>query len=594
MCGFIGCISEKEINFNQLNEANASIICRGPDSKKNLEGSFGSFKFSLMFNRLSILDLSEIADQPMTDENKDYILMFNGEIYNHIELRNYLKKNIKFKTNHSDTEVILNGIMLEGTKFIEKLRGQFAIVFIDKRKNLVYLIRDRLGQKPLYYSLVNNKLLFGSNLISLSKMTNKTNLSEKSIYEYFKYGAIGGSDTIFSDFFKINPGEIITFSIKDNLFQKQSNLFWKVEDYVDENKFESEEFFEILNKSVEIRSNADVPIANFLSGGIDSSSIIKNMYQNSESINSFSVKFSDPNYDESIWFNKVAKRYKTNHKQVLVSSNINHNNIKESLSALDEPYYDPSVIPSFIISKEISKYYKVAISGDGGDELLGGYTRTLKSMKSSNFLKHLFSQLYNFYPSILGTGNVFLSKNNNLQTRYRSFLEDKNLINLLNFNSFENEERISLNNEFEPYKQLLIADYKFYLPDMMLYKIDRTSMANSLEVRSPFVDHKLVEYVLSSNLNYSKSEQNKSILKNYLLPDFGNEFVNRSKQGFAFDIENWIYQNIELINREIDNDTLKNLLPKNIVLKLSRNKSRINSHRIWKIYVLNYYLNQLN
>ena len=150
----------------------------------------------------------------------------------------------------------------------------------------------------------------------------------------------------------------------------------------------------------------------------------------------------------------------------------------------------------------------------------------------------------------------------------------------MNINSFENEERISLNNEFEPYKQLLIADYKFYLPDMMLYKIDRTSMANSLEVRSPFVDHKLVEYVLSSNLNYSKSEQNKSILKNYLLPDFGNKFVNRSKQGFAFDIENWIYQNIELINREIDNDTLKNLFPKNIVLKLSRNKSRINSHRI--------------
>ena len=152
MCGFIGCISENEVSFNQLNEANASIICRGPDSKKNLEGSFGSFKFSLMFNRLSILDLSEIADQPMTDENKDYILMFNGEIYNHIELRNYLKKNIKFKTNHSDTEVILNGIMLEGTKFIEKLRGQFAIVFIDKRKNLVYLIRDNLTKTTLLQS----------------------------------------------------------------------------------------------------------------------------------------------------------------------------------------------------------------------------------------------------------------------------------------------------------------------------------------------------------------------------------------------------------------------------------------------------------
>ena len=597
MCGFIGKISSFSHDIENLDKANETILCRGPDSTKNISTNVDGYDISLIFNRLSIIDLNENADQPMTSGDQNYILMFNGEIYNHQELRKSLEKQIKFRTSHSDSEVVLNGLITHGISFVKELRGQFSIFFLNKKENTCYLIKDRLGQKPLYYNLQNNSISFGSNLKSLIKLNKNYVLDDENINEYFRYGAVAEDKTIFKNYYKVLPAEIIEIKWSGGIqgFDISSENYWELESFVDENNFSSETFFDILTESIEIRTNADVPVANFLSGGIDSTSIIKNLYDNNKNVNSFSVRFKDPKYDESNWSRMVAEKYKTNHKEVFLSSEINEDVIHDSLSSLDEPYYDPSVIPSYILSKEISNHYKVAISGDGGDELLGGYKRTMDSLKSKSFINNIFSKFYNFYPPALGTGNKFLSQSSDINTRYRSYLEDMNLLKLLEITPSERSEYvINIKAQYEDYKGLLLSDYRFYLPDMMMFKIDRTSMANSLEIRSPFVDHKLVEYIMSTKASYINLNNSKNILKNYLSKDFSNDFLNRDKQGFVFDIENWIFQNLSMLNETLNTGKVSNYIPANFALKVAKYKSRINSHRIWKLFVLNHYLENLD
>ena len=596
MCGFIGKISSFSHDIENLDKANEIILCRGPDSTKNISTNVDGYDVSLIFNRLSIIDLNENADQPMISDDQNYILMFNGEVYNHQELRKSLEKQIKFRTSHSDSEVVLNGLITQGISFVNKLRGQFSIFFLNKKENTCYLIKDRLGQKPLYYNLENNSITFGSNLKSLIKLNKNYVLDDENINEYFRYGAVAEDETIFKNYYKVLPSEIIKIKWDGGShgFEITNEKYWELESFIDENNFSTEKFFEILTESIEIRTNADVPVANFLSGGIDSTSIIKNLYDNNKNINSFSVRFKDPKYDESNWSRMVAEKYKTNHKEVFLSSEINENVIHNSLRSLDEPYYDPSVIPSYVLSKEISNYYKVAISGDGGDELLGGYKRTMDSLKSKSFINNIISKLYNLYPPFLGTGNKFLSQSSNINTRYRSYLEDMNLLKLLEITPPRGGYVINIKDHYEDYKGLLLSDYGFYLPDMMMFKIDRTSMANSLEIRSPFVDHKLVEYIMSTKSSYIDLNNSKNILKNYLSQDFSNEFINRDKQGFVFDIENWIFQNLNLVNETLNAGKVNNYIPGNFALKVAKYKSRINSHRIWKLYVLNHYLENLD
>ncbi len=596
MCGFIGKISSFSHDIENLNKANEIILCRGPDSTKNISTNVDGYDVSLIFNRLSIIDLNENADQPMISDDQNYILMFNGEVYNHQELRKSLEKQVKFRTSHSDSEVVLNGLITQGISFVKKLRGQFSIFFLNKKENTCYLIKDRLGQKPLYYNLENNSITFGSNLKSLIKLNKNYVLDDENINEYFRYGAVAEDETIFKNYYKVLPSEIIKIKWDGGShgFEITNEKYWELESFIDENNFSTEKFFEILTESIEIRTNADVPVANFLSGGIDSTSIIKNLYDNNKNVNSFSVRFKDPKYDESNWSRMVAEKYKTNHKEVFLSSEINENVIHNSLSSLDEPYYDPSVVPSYVLSKEISNYYKVAISGDGGDELLGGYKRTMDSLKSKSFINNIISKLYNLYPPFLGTGNKFLSQSSNINTRYRSYLEDMNLLKLLEITPPRGGYVINIKDHYEDYKGLLLSDYGFYLPDMMMFKIDRTSMANSLEIRSPFVDHKLVEYIMSTKSSYIDLNNSKNILKNYLSQDFSNEFINRDKQGFVFDIENWIFQNLNLVNETLNAGKVNNYISDNFALKVAKYKSRINSHRIWKLYVLNHYLENLD
>ena len=602
MCGFLGKISKEEFSTTRFESANEHNICRGPDSIKRSQGRFSDIEkfdsrsfYCFLFNRLSIIDLSEEAMQPMTSEEYKTIILFNGEIYNHRELRSLLEnKGIKFKTSHSDTEVLLNGFSYYGPSFVERIIGQFAIVFVDVKKEKLFLIRDRVGQKPLYYTIDKKAVSFSSNLKSLIKIKENDDLNERELVNYLNFGVVPSPNTLFKNISKLEPASIIEVDFSDNEIKYIKDTYWKIGDYVNNNKFDKEEFFNIFFDSVRIRLESDVPIASFASGGLDSTAIIKALYDmGNKEINTFSITNYEQKYDESKWSNAVAEKYKTNHTQHQLASSISDEDIFKSIDIFDDPYSDPSTVPSYILSKGISSSYKVAISGDGGDELLGGYERLNKTLLKKNALKSSFENLYNLYPAPLGTGNEFLNKSNNIEVAYPSFFEDLKLLGLLDIKPENRFSQEYMHNSDNPYKDLLISDYKFYLYEMMTHKIDRTSMANSLEVRSPFLDHRLIEYIIGSENSYYENSNPKKIIKDYLIKDFDKEFIYRKKQGFVFNLEGWVYNNLNIIQDTINEGTYINSLNKNIIRLLSIRKSRINGQRIWRLFFLERYLRNI-
>ena len=598
MCGFIGSISKDPISYTDLNIANQYIVCRGPDKNifynnenKKFKNNLNKF-FHFEFNRLSILDLSEMANQPMYSESSDNLLMFNGEIFNHHKLRKELESSgVVFNTNHSDTEVILNGLTKFGLDFIKKLNGQFSIFFLDNKLKKAYLIRDRLGQKPLYFSLENGRLIFSSNFLSINKVLNNTSINEEAINNYLNIGIVPGQNTLLNQISEVLPAQIIEIDIESLRITNTSN-YWEIDKVVGEKAFDEEEFLSLFQDSVKIRQIADVPIAYFLSGGVDSSSILQSAYETSkEKINTFSVTHQSKKYDESVWSNIVAKKFETNHHTENMTKNIEIELVNKALNSIDQPYFDPSVVPSYILSNMISKNYKVAISGDGGDELLCGYERVIKS-NSINQRSNIAGYLFRFYPAFLGTGNKILRYSKDISESYWSFHEDLKLMNLLKLKPNLSYRDKYITKSPESLKQLMHIDYKFYLSEMMLFKVDRTSMANSLEVRSPYLDYRLIEYVFKSNLDFIDHNEPKKIMKNYLSSNFDTEFLNRPKQGFVFDVEKWVYKNIGYIKNEL-NGSIINEYNNKIVNTLSVNKSRINGIRIWKLFVLAKFMKRL-
>ena len=385
MCGFIGKISDKIDNFEIYKESNEVISCRGPDETKHIfkkinkifPESKNNKNILAFFNRLSIIDLSHQASQPMVSDEYKNLILFNGEIYNHRQLRIDMESNgIKFKSSHSDTETLLNGLSIYGLDFINKIEGQFAITFLDSTKNKVYLIRDRVGQKPLFYKFNSYNLSFSSGLRPLALSENQININENSLVDYLDYGVVPSPNTIFKDIYKVQPAEIIQFDISNEIKLERKYKYWEIENYIENEVFKEDIFFDKFSNAVSKRLEADVPIATLSSGGIDSSSIIKNLSHTQKNLSTFSVGYSDPKYDESEWFLKVSEKYGTNQTNSIIEFKNLDRKLKESIESFDEPYSDPSTLPSYLISKEISQNYKVAISGDGGDELLFGYKRS--------------------------------------------------------------------------------------------------------------------------------------------------------------------------------------------------------------------------
>ena len=593
MCGFTGCFSFEKINPLDIEEGNKIAVCRGPDNQKNISGS-EEINFDLWFNRLSIVDLNENANQPMVSNSRNSLIMFNGEIYNSKYLRSKKElKNYDFKTSHSDTETLLAGLETMGIEYINNLEGQFSFVYWNKKDKKIFFVKDRLSQKPLYFNFINHTITFASNLKSLLKILKNTSLNQDFVQQYIAYGVVFSPNTIFDNIHKLEPGQYLEIDYIEHKFKTSTTKYWEPLDYIENKKFSQEEFLNIFSQSVEKRMVSDVPIANFLSGGIDSTSIVKKMSELGHNINTFSVVVDKSGLNEETHIKEVVSKYNTNHSQIKVKANLSTEDIFESLDSLDEPYGDPSIVPSYLLSRLISNQYKVAISGDGGDELLGGYLRMKNHLIRRNMFTSLYSHLYKIYPPIFGSGTRLKSYSNDFLDAQKSYIEDEKLINLLFKTHINPESAIDFINIKPIYKSILMNEYRYYLSEQMMFKVDRTSMANSLEVRSPLVDNKLVEYILGSGHDYISKQSQKEPLKNYLKEDFDNLFLNRPKQGFVFDYKTWVFENFNLITDVINNSELRNYFHSNKINSLVKIKTRINALRVWRLFVLSNYLKSI-
>ena len=592
MCGFIGCVSFKEIESVNLQKANYHSKCRGPDDTSQLTHN-SDINYDLWFNRLAIVDLSSNANQPMVSKTLGSVLMFNGEIYNSRNLRKKIT-NYNFLTSHSDTETLLAGLDQFGINFIKELEGQFSFFYLNKKMKKIYLVRDRVGQKPMYFSCNSSSLNFASNLKSLLIYEKNYFIDKESITQYLSFGVNFSPNTIFKNIFKLSPGTIAEIDYSEKKFVLKTKEFWNPKSFINEEPFKQSEFIEIFSDSVEKRMIADVEIANFLSGGIDSTTIVKNLNDLGKPVNTFSVIIKSSKYNEKEFIDEVVKKFNTNHREVLIDEKLSNDLIKKALKSLDEPFGDPSVVPSFFLSNLISSEFKVAISGDGGDELLGGYKRLKNYFSNKNALTNFISKAYKMYPTFLGTGTNLQSKNNDKFVAYKAFLEDEKFTNLLVEKSTNKKIKLNDFGKEVEFKEILQYEYKHYLSDQMMFKVDRTSMANSLEVRSPFVDHKLIEYIFSHSYEYLNTGNQKEPLRKYLSSNFDKNFLDRPKQGFVFDYQSWVFSNLDFIFDTINNSKINSYINLTSLNKIKLIKSRINALRIWRIFVLANYLNEIN
>ena len=608
MCGITGFISTN-LAKNSFQE---NIRCmtnklehRGPDYKGIWFDSNSGI--AIAHRRLSIVDLSKAGHQPMLSECKKYYIVFNGEIYNHNYLRKELPDTIKWR-GRSDTETLINGISYWGIeKTLSKIVGMFAFALWDIKQKKLTLVRDRLGEKPLYFGFRGKTMLFASELKSIESFPESSpNINQNSLEEYLKFGYIRAPNTIYEKIFKLSPGNYIEFSLEDVIKGNipKSSRYWSLESTIrnkNSNLFFGSEIDAIyqlenlLKESISGQLLGDVPIGAFLSGGIDSSAVVSIMQnQSSNPINTFTIGFEELAFDESKSAKDISSFLGTNHNEFFLSPSDALNIIPKLSEIYDEPFSDVSQIPTYLISQFSSKQVKVCLSGDGGDELFCGYSRhtavpniwrILKKIPFSlrkfiiNFIQFFppssWDSFYYSFSFLLprhlkinfpGLKIYKISELMNSNTIYEIYLSlvsswsnPKDI--LLNSNplktNFDSDFRKFNLNDYS--HQIMYLDSINYLPNDILVKVDRAAMASSLETRLPLLDHRIVEFAWSIPLKFKvKNNYNKWILRQVLkkyLPDF---ILDRPKTGFGVPIGEWLRGPLrnwahELLNEELIN-----------------------------------------
>ena len=567
MCGLVGIFHQSgpaPIDRKLLSEMNDSLIHRGPDGG----GVFTEPGIGLGHRRLSIIDLSS-GDQPMSNQDGSITIVFNGEIYNFPDLRSELQSlGYAFRT-HSDTEVIIHGWDAWGPTCLQRLRGMFAIALWHRDSETLYLCRDRLGKKPLYYStLPDGQIIFGSELKALMKHPNAPRkLDPSAIDDYFAYGYIPDPKTIYQDIYKLPPAHILTLSRRHG---QKLEPYWDIIFSEQPPLNEDDaciELIERLEKATSIRLISDVPLGAFLSGGVDSSAIVALMAKRSETpVNTFSISFMGTDVDESIYAKEMAERYNTSH----TSKNLEPDefSILDKIARIyDEPFGDSSAMPTYRVCMEARRNVTVSLSGDGGDELFAGYRRYLwhqreadiRSLISPTISKYLFGTLGAIYPKLdwapqflrakstfqelgLDEESAFFRSVSASNNTLREKLLSEDLKRTLDGYDASDvlRKHMQAANTDSPLLRAQYADLKTWLAGGILTKVDRASMAASLEVRAPLLDHELAEWAL--NLAPSLKLQGKTgkyILKRALEPYVSKEILYRPKQGFSMPLAQW-------------------------------------------------------
>lgn len=622
MCGIAGfCDDHNNSSEDILTRMLNSIRHRGPDDSGSTFLQLQHAQIGLGHRRLSIIDISPLGHQPMA--YLDYEIIFNGEIYNYAEIRTELENfGYRFKS-HSDTEVILIGFHKWGIRVLQKFIGMFAFALLDKKEGKIYLVRDRIGVKPLYYYYKNEVFLFASELKAFHEHPafNKK-LNHSSLATYFQFGYSICPDTIFEDTYQVNPGCYLEFDIESKKIAETA--YWKIEDhYVTKGDLGEPEILHdiesLLLSSANYRMVADVPVGMFLSGGYDSSTVSALLQKDrTEKIKTFTIGFKEDEFNEAPYAKKVAEYLGTNHTEYYCSMDDALALIPEMPFHFDEPYADYSSIPTMLVSELARKKVTVALSADGGDELFGGYPKYINALKYQQlrkFLPDVFSspaqQFYDLTSTVLLSKTKFV-KYDTTNNKIGELIRGKTAIDFarINVQIFEEKSldrlllkgRVKQNNlfydkhffsSFDTLDQLLLLDFKIFLPDDLLVKIDRSTMRVSLEGREPLLDHRLIEYMgkinAQSKLNYG-NKTTKYYLKKIAHKYVPEQMLNRPKMGFTPPLANWMRGPLkEYVMQYMNKDLIESqeLLNYTVINRIKRDFYDLNyfkaSKKIWNI-----------
>ncbi len=579
MCAIIGFIGLS--NLKHLIQMRDEMTHRGPDD----DGFYFDKQKNIFLGhrRLSIIDHVG-GKQPMWDKEKNTCIVFNGEIYNHLDLRKKLiSKGHVFQSSHSDTEVLIHGYKEWGNDLPKYLNGMYAFCIFNRVKNTMFLARDRFGEKPLFY--YHNKNIFGfSSEIKTFKNCKFLNLSLNiiNLQKYFAYGYFPSSKTSFKNVFKLKPGCFVEFDISDMKFRLEKYWDFKLKpnyDLLNSNIHElSEQFQELMIKSTKRRLMSDVPLGFFLSGGLDSSSILAsaNKLNINKKLNAFTIGFKEKTFDEIHWAKIVSKSFNINHYIENLTYDDFKSNVDLILDKNNIPIADSSLIPTFSLCKLASKKVKVALSGDGADEIFAGYDPFLAIKPAEIYYKVIPRYVHGY---ILKLANLLPVSNRNLSFDFKvkktlnglsypqkyncplwmSILDPNEINELFNTNISLEElysetiELFELHNSKSAFENMLYFYTKFYLSDNILTKLDTASMANSLEARTVFLDNDIINFVetLPPNLKL-KNGKRKYILKKAFTKLIPNKIINRKKKGFGSPMSTWLLnQNLEFKNSKI-------------------------------------------
>lgn len=592
MCGIYG------INKRQTKKQIDTILkladFRGPD----FTGVSLPDNYSFGHNRLAIIDLDARSNQPFVKDG--YEIVFNGEIYNYLDIKVALiSLGYEFITN-SDTEVLLVGYKAYGEKILDKLNGMFAFVIYDSTKNIFYGARDRLGKKPFYFYKKEDTFEFASQLKQIA-FQKDLKVDKKSEKLYFRYGYVPEPYTIYEDVYKLEAGYSFTYDLDSFEFIKKQYWDISVENEHFNTSYETikKDLKDLLVDSVKQRLNSDVPVGVFLSGGVDSSLVASIVAKELEQkLDTFSIKFSDAEFDESNMAKEIAQILGTKHHTLECKPEDMIELIENLNEYYDEPYNDSSALAMMILSRETKKHVTVALSGDGGDELFWGYHNYFRMAQ--------VAPLYKLPKFIRKIGSNILDKSSNYRIRKIAeglkinTLEELFLYSnrLLDFEKLFNKKNIMCQDQYKKYlyskKDFLerISDYdiKTYMNSDIFTKVDRATMAYSLEARTPLVDYRVVEYSQKIPFEYKyKKGSGKNILKDILYDYLPKEIFDRPKNGFTVPLKNWfrnelkdyVYETLSEENLKIIDDININYVKEMIENHMSRKEN--NYHQIWTL-----------
>jgi asparagine synthase (glutamine-hydrolysing) len=567
MCGIAGLVMRAD---ERADEANIHRMCqkivhRGPDD----EGIYTQGPAGLGMRRLSIIDLAG-GRQPIHNEDETVWVVFNGEIYNFPDLRRELEARGHHFYTHSDTEVIVHLYEEMGADCVKKLRGMFAIALYDSNRNVLLLARDRLGKKPLHYGIHKGQLLFASEIKSILAISPElAQLSGEGLLQYFYFGYVTDPHSVFESIRKLPPGHLLEWRAGELKVRR----YWDLPAYGTRAPISEEQCLDELEhqlaEAVRIRLISDVPLGALLSGGVDSSIVVALMARaSSKPIKTFSIGFSAERFNEAEYARAVAKQFGTDHSELVVDADL-----KETLNylstMLEEPFGDSSMLPTYHVSRMARKHVTVALSGDGGDELFAGYDRYLVAMARQKF-NHLPSWMGRAYRAAIhdlipaGMYGKNLAWNASLSARDR-YLDDVSFFPVLH------RERRLFTAEFldfakrlpdprhawqtmyedapaqDPLERLLYLDTKTYLAGDILTKVDRMSMATSLEVRVPMLDHQFVEWVTALPMEWKVQKGKQKYILKRLAERLGipRTLLDRPKQGFQLPLVEWMRSEVK-------------------------------------------------